>query len=423
MDSNHRYGSRSRTFLLRAGAGRLAAATLLCSVPAPVEAATITEFTVPSGGGPLGITPGPDGALWFIEGIGKVGRVTTAGAVTEFPIPTPISDATFITAGPDGALWFAERSANQIGRITTAGAATEFAVTTKDSQPTGITAGPDGALWFAEANADKIGRITTAGVISEFPIPTANSQPQGIAVGPDGNLWFTEVAGNKIGRITPTGVITEFPIPTANSQPVGITAGADGALWFVERNGNQVGRITTGGAISELPIPTANSQPQSIAAGPDGNLWFTERATNKIGRVSGLSVSLSVSASVNQSTFTVGQTLVGGGSVTDPGLPGSADFYIGILGPNNTIEFFTSTGSVFGNVADLTSFRPIAVNFPLSTPFSVNEPSFITRQRAAGDLTGGYVLFIAAVKAGALADGIVTNDEILGLGTASYSFP
>lgn len=40
---------------------------------------------------------------------------------TEYPIPTANSVSVGITAGPDGAMWFGETSANKIGRITTAG--------------------------------------------------------------------------------------------------------------------------------------------------------------------------------------------------------------------------------------------------------------------------------------------------------------
>ena len=64
-------------------------------------------------GQPGAITAGPDGALWFTGNIGSngvnglIGRITTAGAITEFPIPSG-STAMDITAGPDGALWFTE---------------------------------------------------------------------------------------------------------------------------------------------------------------------------------------------------------------------------------------------------------------------------------------------------------------------------
>ena len=108
-----------------------------------------------------------------------------------------------ITAGPDGNLWFTEPNANQIGRITPAGAITEFVIPTFNCDPQRIVAGPDGNLWFVEIGADQIGRITTTGVVTEFSVPTGLSGLFGIALGPDGNLWFTEIGANQIGRIVP----------------------------------------------------------------------------------------------------------------------------------------------------------------------------------------------------------------------------
>jgi virginiamycin B lyase len=246
-------------------------------------AVTFTEFPVPTvDGGPWSITTGPDGALWFTESFAnKIGRITTAGVITEFKIPSANSQLLGgITQGPDGALWFGEEFAGKIGRITTDGVITEFPV----PAPSGITTGPDGALWFTELG-DKIGRITTAGVITEFKIPTTLSFPQAITTGPDDALWFTENAANKLGRITTAGVITEFPMPTPGFRDLrSITAGPDGALWFTETNA-AIGRITTAGVITEFPIPTKGSVIQYITTGPDGALWFTDTFANKIGRI------------------------------------------------------------------------------------------------------------------------------------------
>jgi hypothetical protein len=90
------------------------------------------EFNIPRGGGPepLGITTGPDGALWFTEYAAfRIGTVTTSGVFTEFLLPgvSPTGNGGFtgsgilsepyaITAGPDGALWFTESASNSIGR-------------------------------------------------------------------------------------------------------------------------------------------------------------------------------------------------------------------------------------------------------------------------------------------------------------------
>jgi streptogramin lyase len=257
-------------------------------------AGSITEFSIPTANSfPVGITAGPDGNLWFIEAIGKIGRITTAGVVTgEFPIPTFEGSFPFgtITPGPDGNLWFVESNGadhnNNIEVITTAGGFGEFPVPTANSVPFVITAGPDGALWFTENRANKIGRITTAGVITEFPVPTADSGPFGITAGRDGALWFTEGNTNRVGRITTAGVITEFPV-AASSGPAFITAGPDGNLWFTEFAANKVGRFspTPSHKLTDFPVPTANSQPFGITAGPDGNIWFTEFNGNKIGQL------------------------------------------------------------------------------------------------------------------------------------------
>jgi uncharacterized protein (TIGR03437 family) len=263
-------------------------------------AGTITEYRVPTAASePTGITKGPDGALWFAEyGAKKIGRVTVAGVVTEYPVPTtngqPAYSAFGIATGPDGALWFLQSVGSGlavpggIGRITTGGAVVEYPTPTFNSDPCGITTGPDGALWFTEYLVGKIGRITTSGIITEYPSPTVNGLC-GITAGPDGALWFAENVGN-IGRISTAGVITEYSIPNEYSgpnglsMPAGITAGPDGALWFTDPGTGNIGRSSTAGVIIEYPVPTTNGQPVGIATGPDGALWFTESSANKIGR-------------------------------------------------------------------------------------------------------------------------------------------
>jgi virginiamycin B lyase len=66
-----------------------------------------------------------------------------------------------ITLGPDGNLWFTERGENKIERITTSGAITEFPVPTASSAPFGIASGRGDKVWFTEFSASKIGRIST----------------------------------------------------------------------------------------------------------------------------------------------------------------------------------------------------------------------------------------------------------------------
>src|SRR5262245_55389529 len=98
-------------------------------------AGTFTIFNLPGSNQiPTDITAGPNGALWFtypkstppLNG-GQIGRITTAGAKTFFTIPW-VGDPEAITTGPDGNLWFADHVASALGRVTTAGVMTKFPV-------------------------------------------------------------------------------------------------------------------------------------------------------------------------------------------------------------------------------------------------------------------------------------------------------
>jgi len=118
-------------------------------------------------------------------------------------------------------------TANKIGRITPAGVITEFPSPTASAE---ITTGPDGNLWFTEDTpANKIVRITPAGVVTEFVVPTANSRPSGITTGPDGNLWFTEGTGNKIVKaVIPGSVPSIHPATGGNAGSVTVQISGSG---------------------------------------------------------------------------------------------------------------------------------------------------------------------------------------------------
>ena len=69
------------------------------------------------------------------------------------------------------------------------------------------------------------------------------------------------------------------------------------------------------------------------------------------------------------------------------------------------------------------SFQPVAVRVPLAAPFSVTAPNVFSHKRTGAEPYGGYVLFVFAVRAGALADGIIGGNELFGLAVAPFSFP
>lgn len=222
------------------------------------------------------LTSGPDGNLWFAgqktgDGSLVIGRVTPNGEVTKYSRPS-MAYAQSIAPGPDGALWFVEWGNAAIGRITTDGVATSFPLPDRASRPTAIAAGPDGNLWFTDGRGSGIGRITTSVAIAEFALPPGR-HPGAIAAGADGNLWFTERAVDRVGRITPSGPITEFPIPGPAVKPGAIVAGPDGNLWFAQERVARIGRITPTGAIAQFGIPTETGA-HALVSGPEGKLWF-----------------------------------------------------------------------------------------------------------------------------------------------------
>src|SRR5690349_8794524 len=109
--------------------GRVRAAVACCVVAGALaaggtaRAATgdVKEFVAPSG--PYGIIAGPDGALWFTEPTpGRIGRITTAGTVTEPGTTGSGTGPQSIAAGPDGNLWVTLNTVGRIARVTTAGA-------------------------------------------------------------------------------------------------------------------------------------------------------------------------------------------------------------------------------------------------------------------------------------------------------------
>jgi streptogramin lyase len=357
---------------------------------------------------PTGITLGPDGNLWFTESNPEepaIGRITPSGAIENFSYglagnSLPIG----IAAGSDGALWFTDAGDNMIGRITTAGTITEYPVPTANAGLDQITAGPDGNLWFTESNSDKIGRITTAGVVTEFTIPTANSRPIGITAGADGDLWFTEYAGNKIGQITTSGQITEYSTGiTANSGPDGITLGPDGNLWFTEATASQIGQITEQGVVTEFSSGiSANSFPSYITAGPDGRLWFTEN--QKVGAIT------------TDGTVT---------EYSDSAFNGDASLGAITSGPDGNLWFTEGEGDHVDRITTsgaITQFPP-AVTLPQEAgPLSITpgpqETLWFTEQDAnqigETDTAGDITQYSAGITSGAGPESITEGPSNLG---------
>ncbi|MEV5569304.1 hypothetical protein AB0L06_04585 [Spirillospora sp. NPDC052269] len=161
-----------------------------------------------AGGSPSAVAVGKDGALWYPDMTGSVGRLDPAtGAVKKFDVPgstlgmPALSD---IAIGADGKVWFTEPSVGKVGYVDPAtGSVNQISPPTPDSKPTGMLTGPDGRIWFAETAASNIGAIDASGNITEYPLPATLSAPRSLMLGPGGKIWYSAPGRGRVGAFDP----------------------------------------------------------------------------------------------------------------------------------------------------------------------------------------------------------------------------
>ena len=163
----------------------------------PAQAPTLMEVSLPVNAWQGYMATGADGSLWM-AGASAFTRITPAGAITQFPITIPgpapscgtgCKNVVGLTAGPDGAMWFAD-GWGHIGRITSTGATTFTHVADQlEMGPIPMGAGPDGNVWFS-LDGNSIKRITPAGAVTTFALPHTGGHISNIIAGPDGGVWF-----------------------------------------------------------------------------------------------------------------------------------------------------------------------------------------------------------------------------------------
>jgi virginiamycin B lyase len=271
----------------------------------------VTRYKLRSGSKPGAIARGPGGNLWYVDPAGpSIGRITPAGAVKEFPLPTveqnsmggppgmgsgPMS----ITAGPDGAMWFVEAGADQVGRITADGKITEFPLPRRErmhAHPTAIVAGPDGAVWFSEPLVGALARIDVrTHAITEFGMRRTGGGGglvggNSLAAGPGGALWYENPGESAIGRMSTSGQVHSFPLENSLWRPASVASGPDGNVWFLESFDGKVIRMTLDGRFTEWAAPAeaagiGHGSPTQMVAGSEGALWFAAPAGNRIGLI------------------------------------------------------------------------------------------------------------------------------------------
>jgi len=221
---------------------------------------------------------------------------------------------TGITAGPDGNLWYTEYAGNQIGRITPAGVVTEYSTgITGYSNPYGITAGSDGNLWFTDYSANQIGKISgfmatttwqQTGVISDVVLALAidPTNSQIIYAGSHASGIFKSSNGGGSWSAINTGlssmVVNSLAIDPTNNQ--NIYAGTGSGVFQ---------SIDGGGTWSVLNNGLGGTNVLSLAIDPAGTVYAGAWATPSVYKLykgnnfwslgGDLPVPLNVAASIN----------------------------------------------------------------------------------------------------------------------------
>jgi len=180
--------------------------------------ALVDTVDLPAGFNARNIAKGPDNNMW-VAGFSssRIARIVVSGSTRTldpadgFEVPGGVTPLDLV-AGNDGNIWYTAQGTT-VGRMTTAGAGTNF--TSQGVDPFGITIGPDGAVWFAEFQADAVGRVDASGNTTHVTGMTAGAGPRYVTGGPGDTLWFTEDNGNRVGRVT--GI--ELPQPPPPPPP------------------------------------------------------------------------------------------------------------------------------------------------------------------------------------------------------------
>ncbi|HLI97642.1 MAG TPA: hypothetical protein VKT72_16350, partial [Candidatus Baltobacteraceae bacterium] len=317
--------------------GSMRKVTLTGSMPPPLNTPVSLYDTRTPGAQPYSIdwrsnTSPAAGDLWYTEGIGKIGRLTTEGISTEFSVGTGTPND--VVLGGDGTPWILDLPLGEVVHRNSAGQMLAYKLDLLSccgtpTQADQMAYSPNGNIWFF-VSSSQLGEVTPAGTISYVNVPSSYYNPSTLTVGTDGTIWLSN--GNSIMHLSQTGavlgnynyavqylttgadgnilftqsdavgslnvgtgVITVYPIyesvPGCQSGYncsrgiSNMTVGPDGAYWFVEERTGYIGRLDTAGNFSEYQIYDAHVHPFDIVPGPDGNIWFVDSGAQKIGKV------------------------------------------------------------------------------------------------------------------------------------------
>jgi virginiamycin B lyase len=260
-------------------------------------AGNITEYTLPTqvsnpGYGPRQLSASPSG-LWFLSDWaaleGRAARLNQAGDIDGYFSGGSYVRLSSVTATPDGGAWVTYNDGEGVSRLAADGSQTQFVAEPRYGGDSESTLGADGALWLSDGSS-VIQRITDAGTVTNFAA-TGDAGDIVSLTTSGGSVWYakfnpgtwvTPSRSGVVGKMSTSGVPTPFASPYEDLLPAALTPAADGGVWFTTHHGAGVGHVDPAGTYRVALMPEGQ-QADSVAVGPDGNLWFTDRALNRVG--------------------------------------------------------------------------------------------------------------------------------------------
>src|ERR1700730_8640127 len=243
-----------------------------------------TTYSLPTGQatGCYDLTLNRDHTLYFIQyGYSNnilVGHINTAGVVAYLTLSQPIAAGTiFMTEGGDGNLWIASEEAGGANnsimyRVTTAGTVTEFPLPGKNVQE--IATGADGRIWigkfYRRRDGGFIARVDLNGMVTDYTV----GQAWGLAPTHDGRVGL--LGYKSLNRLDPTTrSILSYPLSKTSQDalfvgPNSVLFYADGASPIYMHIYDTKSRKLAGAVV----LPGSGYPVSPITRGSDSNMWL-----------------------------------------------------------------------------------------------------------------------------------------------------
>ncbi len=220
--------------------------------------------------------------------------------IEEYEIPTSGSGPIGITVGAEGVVWFAETNVSKIARFNPKDQTfKEYSLPASDrlrregAQIWGMKFDSGGRLWFTEATEAAIWMFDTVKETFErYPLQSGQVFPIQLIFDSEGILWFTELYGDRVGRLDPSKTVngtregvTEYLIPTSEAGAGGLVFDRAGYLWFTESFAKKVSRLDVRSIrFKEYEAAKPVYALVGVAFDKAGRLWLTDHGSSRFYR-------------------------------------------------------------------------------------------------------------------------------------------